>query len=179
MAQVTLAGVDGEAPPPLCSCCPVGVEQASLNRLGRVESFLSQSQIPFCREVTPPKKPPLLYANPTAGASDVKAAAKAAIDEAKDELERLSSEIWTHPCARSCPALAVSACVRPSEVVGGGVGRELNFEEEYCHGLLTEYLEGLEGVTVERSYKDLPTAFRATVGSVSAHLRPTAASHRT
>ena len=67
MAQVTLAGVDGEAPPPLCSCCPVGVEQASLNRLGRVESFLSQSQIPFCREVTPPKKPPLLYANPTAG----------------------------------------------------------------------------------------------------------------
>ena len=152
-------------------------------RLGRVQSFLSQSAIPYCVEVSEPKKkPPLLYANPTAGASDVKAAAKAAIDEAKDELERLSSEIWTHPCARSCPALAVSACVRPSEVVGGGVGRELNFEEEYCHGLLTEYLEGLEGVTVERSYKDLPTAFRATAGVVQhptcGGLRPTPASHR-
>ena len=78
----------GEAPPPLCSCCPIGVEQASLARLGRVQSFLSQSAIPYCVEVSEPKKPPLLYANPTAGASDVKAAAKAAIDEAKDELER-------------------------------------------------------------------------------------------
>ena len=72
----------------------------------------------------------------------------------------------------------MSACVRPSEVVGGGVGRELNFEEEYCHGLLTEYLEGLEGVTVERSYKDLPTAFRATAGEVAEHPTPPAAHRR-
>ena len=63
-------------------------------------------------------------------------------------------------------------------MVGGGVGRELNFEEEYCHALLTEYLEGLEGVTVERSYKDLPTAFRATAGEVSAEHPTPPVAHR-
>ncbi len=41
---------------------------------------------------------------------------------------------------------------------------ELNFEEHFAHGLLTEVLER-EGVDVERHAYDLPTAFDARVGS--------------
>ncbi len=63
-----------------------------------------------------------------------------AIDANKNELRDLSSEIWNNP--------------------------ELGMEEYQAHKVLTVFLEG-KGFTVERSYTNIPTAFKATYGSGS------------
>lgn len=69
--------------------------------------------------------------------NDFKQAACQAIEEAADELELLSKEIWSNP--------------------------ELNFEEHHAHKILTDYLEK-QGFTVERKYV-VDTAFKAELGS--------------
>ena len=149
MAEVTLAGLDGsdEAPPPFCMCCPT--EPApQLGRLDRtVQQFLSTSGVPgqgrtahgapVC--IDPNARAPVVYANTVAGAASLKDGAAEAIEEFADELEHISSEIWHNP--------------------------EMNFEEEFCHKLLCDFLEAMDGVTVTRSYLELPTALRATAGS--------------
>ena len=68
----------------------------------------------------------------------LKAAAAAAVDGCRDELQELSGEIWKNP--------------------------ELGFEEVKAHELLTDFLEK-KGFAVERSYTGIKTAFRATFGS--------------
>lgn len=59
------------------------------------------------------------------------------IDNAAEDLNRVSQEIWKRP--------------------------ELNFEEFHAHELLTDWLQK-NGFTVDTQYKGLKTAFRATYG---------------
>jgi|EP01046_Picozoa_sp_COSAG06_P048967 metal-dependent amidase/aminoacylase/carboxypeptidase family protein len=148
MAQVTLAGVDGEKPPPLCMCCPTQ-PAPQLGRLDRtVKQFLSLSGVPdgsgrtvygspIC--VDPNARAPVVYANTVSAAVGLKDEAAAAITEAAEELEETASKIWENP--------------------------ELNFEEHYCHALLTDFLGAMDGVDVVPGYLDIPTAFKATAGS--------------
>ena len=67
-----------------------------------------------------------------------KVAASSAVDAASSELQQVSRDIWGNP--------------------------ELGFEEFKAHGVLTDFLEK-NGFSVERSYADLETAFRASYGS--------------
>ena len=69
--------------------------------------------------------------------NDFKQAACRAIEEAADELELLSKEIWSNP--------------------------ELKYEEHYAHKTLTDYLEK-KGFDVTRKYI-VDTAFKAELGS--------------
>lgn len=120
-----------------------------LGRVDRISTFLAASGVPghgrnahgapVCVDCNAPPQP--LYANTVAAAASFKESAAEAIVEAAAALEHVSSEIWHHP--------------------------ELNFEETFCHALLSDFLEGMDGVTVQRGYLEMPTAFRATAGSGS------------
>ena len=68
----------------------------------------------------------------------LKSTASAEIESKASELHSLGVQIWENP--------------------------ELNYEEYKAHALLTSFLEG-HGFSVERSYKNLETSFRATFGS--------------
>ena len=70
--------------------------------------------------------------------AELKAVVSGIIGDCKDELGRLSDEIWQNP--------------------------ELAFEEHKAHALLSSFLEK-EGFSVERGVTGLATAFRATFGS--------------
>ena len=69
---------------------------------------------------------------------ELKQTKMSAIEGERDELRRISEEIWKHP--------------------------ELNYEEHTAHRLLTDYLEK-NGFTVERGYCSMPTAFKATLAN--------------
>ena len=71
-------------------------------------------------------------------AGELKQLSSSVIDEHKEQLRKLSHEIWSNP--------------------------ELNFKEYKAHQLLTDFLEQ-KGFSVERSYTGIETAFRATFGS--------------
>lgn len=67
----------------------------------------------------------------------LKSAASQTIDSKAAELSSLSTQIWENP--------------------------ELNYEEYKAHDLLTGYLER-SGFSVQRSYTNIETAFKATFG---------------
>ena len=71
-------------------------------------------------------------------AYELKEVCSTVIDENAGELRKISDGIWSFP--------------------------ELNFKEHKAHELLTNFLEK-KGLTVERSYTGIETAFRATFGS--------------
>ena len=116
-----------------------------------------QGEIPWCIDLTEPepvaangvagfvapprrntgfRSPPCSFA-PVAGetVAGAKASAIECIDAAADDLDKIAIGLWENP--------------------------ELNYDEVYAHNLLTDYLEST-GATVERSYCDMPTAFKAT-----------------
>jgi hypothetical protein len=114
--------------------------------LSRAEDGGAPGLIPWCVEVAAGGGSPTTVApRPAAAVTAVvpkpsevgKGLAAAAIDELSAGLDELASDLWAHP--------------------------EVGYEEEFAHERIASFLEE-QGVSVQRRYLGIKTAFRAEVG---------------